>query len=301
VIAIIAILIALLLPAVQQARESARLMQCRNNLKQLGLALHNYESAHRAFPPGTLGFPWVFSAQSQLLPCVEQENLKNLLDFRNPPLTFGSFPEGTQNEQMARQRIPLFTCPSDVPAVPNSEFGGISYPACTGSGLVNDGSNTDADGVIFARSRIRIADITDGTSYTVVFGESVMGSGEDLTGPVPKDAVRQVVELPLGTVTTEAACAPAASTFWSGQRGAKWINGHFADTLYNHYYAPNSPVPDCNNAFHNRALIAARSMHRGGVNAGFCDGSVRFIANTVDLDVWRAHATRDGREVVPDF
>jgi len=179
VIAIIAVLIALLLPAVQQAREAARRMQCRNNLKQLGLALHNYESTHRVFPPGTLGFPYVWSAQAQLLPFVEQANLKDVFDFNLPPLTFGGMhPLAAANEQAAKSRLPLLTCPSDSEAVPGSGFnGGISYPACGGSGTVNDGSINNADGVIFARSSIRFRDLVDGTSNTVVFGEQLLGDG----------------------------------------------------------------------------------------------------------------------------
>jgi prepilin-type N-terminal cleavage/methylation domain-containing protein len=301
VVAVIAILIALLMPAVQQAREAARRTQCKNNLKQIGLALHNYESAHGVFPPGTLGFPWVFSAHAHLLPCVEQGNVKNLLDFRVPPLTFGFIPEAAENEEVAKYRLPLFVCPSDADVVPNSAFGAVSYPACTGSGLVDDGSNMDADGIIFAQSRVRFGDIPDGTSNTAAFSESIMGLGEDTTGLVPKDKLRQTIELADGTVTTEAACVPTGTTFWSGQRGAKWINGHFADTLYNHFYAPNSETPDCNNGFHNHALTAARSQHAGGVHLALCDGSVRFAADAIDIDVWRGLATRDGQDNVSGF
>src|SRR5690606_7765532 len=91
VIAIIAILIALLLPAVQQAREAARRAQCKNNLKQLALALHNYESTHRVFPPGGLGFPYVWSAHAHLLPYIEQAGLQSLFDYDVPPLTAFNF------------------------------------------------------------------------------------------------------------------------------------------------------------------------------------------------------------------
>lgn len=302
VIAVIAILIALLLPAVQQAREAARRTQCQNHLKQICLALHNYESAHRTFPPGTLGWPWVFSAQAQLLPFVDQAAVRNLLDFTRPPLTFGgAFPDAAANESAARTRISLFLCPSDAEGVEGSDFGGISYPACTGSGLVNNGSSANADGVIFARSNVRFSDITDGTSVTAAFGESILGSGTDTTGPAPTEALRQVIELPMATATTPAACVPGGSTLWSGQRGAKWINGHYADTLYNHYYAPNAITPDCNNGFHSAALTAARSLHPGGVHTALCDGSVRFVTENVDLVIWRGLATRAKKEVLGDF
>lgn len=301
VIAIIGVLVALLLPAVQQAREAARRIQCRNNLKQLTLALHNYESSHRAFPPGRLPFPWVFSAQSQLLPFLDQANVQNLLDFDQPPLTFGFLPSGADNEEVAKTRLPLFLCPSDGERVAGSAFGGISYPACTGTGLVNDGSISNADGAIYALSQTRFRDITDGSSNTVVFSESVLGNGMDSTGSILRDPLRQTVELSGATPTTPSACDPSPSTKWSGQRGAKWINGHYGDTLYNHFYPPNVATPDCNNQFQNHALTAARSMHEGGVHAALCDGSVRFVGENIDLNLWRALATRSGGEVVGEF
>ena len=300
VIAIIAVLIALLLPAVQQAREAARRTQCKNNLKQLTLALHNYEATHRVFPPGTLGFPWVFSAQAQLLPYVDQANVQNILDFSRPPLTFGgSQPGGAANENVAKTKLPLMVCPSDADYVPGSQFGGISYPACVGSGLINNGSNSNADGMIFARSSIGFRDVTDGTSNTVVFSESILGNGANTTGAVPQDLLRQTIELPGATQTTEAACA--GGTFWSGFRGDKWINGHFADTLYNHFYPPNSLTPDCNNGHHSHALTAARSMHEGGVHIALVDGSARFISENIHLATWRGLATRSGGEVTGEF
>lgn len=309
VIAIIAVLIALLLPAVQQAREAARRTQCKNNLKQLGLALHNYADTHRTFPPGTLGYPYVWSAQAQLLPFVEQGNLQSLLDFDVPPLVaFGGGFDPTavaQNDAAAKQRLPLLLCPSDSEAVPGSDYGGISYPACAGSGNVadsnpaNDGSVNNADGVIFARSKIRFGDLTDGTSNTVVFSEHLLGDGQNAP-PSNEDHSRRVVELAASTQTTPTACTPGAGS-WSGQRGAKWVNGHFADSIYNHFYGPNSKNPDCHNGFHNFAITSARSNHTGGVQIALCDGSVRFASDSIDLAIWRGIATRAGGEVVGDF
>jgi prepilin-type N-terminal cleavage/methylation domain-containing protein len=299
VIAIIAILMAMLLPAVQAVREAARKAQCQDHLHNLVIAVHNYESSHRTFPPGTLGFPWVFSAHAQLLPFVEQKGLQDLLNFSAPPLTFGSFPEAAANEAAAKNQLDIFLCPSDMESVAGGGFGAISYPACTGSGLVNNGSSTNADGVIFQRSKIRFADVTDGVSNTVVFGETVLGDGTAITMTAPAtstEKLRRVIELPMATATTPSACAGASS--WSGQRGAKWINGHYADTLYNHFYAPNSPTLDCNNGYHSGALTAARSMHPGGVQVGLGDGKVRFVSENLNLDTWRALATRGAGEVL---
>jgi prepilin-type processing-associated H-X9-DG protein len=301
VIAIIAVLIALLLPAVQQAREAARRSQCKNNLKQIGLALHNYEASTKVFPPGQLGFPMVFSAHAQLLPYTDQDSLRKLINYNVPPLSFGN-PAWTYNESgPAKVRIPLFLCPSDTGQIPGQVFGPINYPASMGSGTVNNGSHatTDADGVIFARSSIRIADIRDGTSTTAAFSESILGDGIASAPTNANERQRRSVELSMGTPTTVAACA--AGTVWSGIRGAKWINGHLADTMYNHYYNPNDNTPDCNNGFHNFALTAARSQHPGGVHLLLCDGHVRFVSNSIDLAIWRALATRRGNEVISDY
>jgi hypothetical protein len=160
---------------------------------------------------------------------------------------------------------------------------------------VNNGSSTGADGVIFTRSRVRFADVTDGSSQTAVFSESVQG---DAVAAPPADALEQLrrtIELPMGTPTTPSACASGAT--WSGLRGAKWINGHYADALYNHHYGPNSTSPDCNNGFHSHALTAARSLHPGGVETALGDGKVRFVSENINLPTWRALATRSGNEV----
>jgi len=304
VIAIIGILIALLLPAVQQAREAARRMQCTNNLKQLTLALHNYDSSLRSFPPGGLGYPMVWSAQAQLLPYVEQGNLQELLDFTEPPLA--AFGGTAQNENAAQTKIEMLLCPSDKDEVPGSIYGGISYPANAGSGINNTGSATDdgsvsnADGVIFSKSKISFRDITDGTSNTVVFSEHLLGDG-GTAAPTNNDYRFRVIELDTSTQTTESACTASGAPAWSGQRGSKWINGHLADTMYNHWYGPNSNNPDCHNGYHNFAITSARSQHPGGVQVAMADGSARFVGETVAIDIWRAIATRSGGEVVSEY
>ncbi|MEZ6046298.1 MAG: DUF1559 domain-containing protein [Planctomycetaceae bacterium] len=310
VMAIITILISLLLPAVQQAREAARRTRCRNNLRQITLALHNYESTHRVFPPGSLGFPYVWSPQAKLLPYAEQENLENLLNYDVPPLNafnFGGFDpvEVGNNDDAAKNSIHFLVCPSDRGFVPGSIYGGISYPACIGSGVngadtSDDGSNANADGTIFALSHIGFDDIRDGTTHTVVFSEHLLGDGED-TAPTDDDYRYRVIQLSMGTQTTPSACDVGIAPAWSGQRGAKWINGHLADAMYNHWYTPNYPLPDCHNGFHNYALTSARSAHAGGVFTAFLDGSVHFIGDGITSEIWRAMATREGKEIISDF
>jgi len=310
VIAIIAILVALLLPAVQQAREAARRSSCKNNLKQLGLSLHNYEAAHRVFPPGGLGYPFVWSAHAQLLPYVEQAGLQNLLNYDYPPMNAfaGSYDPVivAQNDTAAQNSLAILTCLSDKERVAGSVYGGISYPACAGSGLngsgtADDGSVSNADGIIFSRSKIGFRDVTDGTSNTIAFGEQLLGDGTN-AAPNAGDYRRRVIELSMGTQTTPAACNPTVATSWSGQRGAKWVNGHLADTMYNHWHGPNSAVnADCHNGYHNFALVSARSAHPGGVQVELVDGSCRFVNENIDLTTWRNLATRSGGEVIGEF
>jgi len=308
VIAIIGVLVALLLPAVQQAREAARRTQCKNNLKQLGLALHNYESSYTKLPPGSLASPFVFSAQARLLPYLEQASLQGLLNFSVPPNLPGTGYDPvavTQNDNAAKQKLPVMLCPSDGARVPGSDYGGISYPACYGSAINGTTSETDAafarprdgaDGVIVSRYCYRFADIRDGLTNTVVFGEQLLGDGVD-TAPASNDFRRRVILLTGNVITNPSSCA--GGTTWSGWRGDRWI--WHANTLFNHFYGPNAKSPDCHNTSRSYFLTSARSAHVGGVQMALCDGSVRFVGDSVDLKIWRALATRAGGEVLGEF
>ncbi len=306
VIAIIAILIGLLLPAVQKVREAAARMKCGNNLKQLGLAMHNHEGALGAFPQGRNGYPKVVSAPARLLAYVEQDNLQRLVD------PDGTLAVGGQNDTAAKNRVALFICPSDPQngVVPGSAFFGTNYVACNGTGATFDaGGNitgymkiAEGNGV-FAQIPTRIADITDGTSNTAAFSESLLGNGAPIAGlpGVPQTIRLAVLEVSGGNDPTPAAC-DAGSGVWNPRRGEQWINGHYGNTLYNHFYTPNPAGKwDCGNASHNKGLTGPRSAHTGGVNLLLCDGSVRFIRDGVQIDTWRALATRTGGEVLGDY
>jgi prepilin-type processing-associated H-X9-DG protein len=302
VIAIIAVLIGLLLPAVQKVREAAARMSCTNNLKQLGLAMHNYESTNQVFPPGRNAWPKVVSAPGRLLAYVEQDNLQKLVNF-----------DGTltdpQNVAATMVRVPLFICPSDPQngKVPGKTDFGTNYVACNGTGVTVDATGAiiahltipNGNGV-FAQLPLRIADLTDGTSNTAAFCESIMGNGVIPTSAAAADPRLVVLEVPGGADPTPAACDSAAGVF-AGNRGGQWINGHYGHTLYNHFYTPNrSDKWDCGNGSHNKGLTSARSYHSGGVNLLRADGSVRFVSNSIALNVWRGAATRSGGEVA-DF
>jgi prepilin-type N-terminal cleavage/methylation domain-containing protein/prepilin-type processing-associated H-X9-DG protein len=289
VIAIIAVLIGLLLPAVQKVREAANRARCQNNLKQLGLSLHNYEAAVAAFPQARQPWPLVHSGLSRLLPFVEQANLQQLVDYTTPL-------SSPQNQAASQYRVPLFICPSDpangkVPGMPDF---GSNYVANNGSGTVGYGLIASGDG-LFTQTPVRIADILDGTSNTAAFAESTLGTGVTPTG-TPSDPRTVVLEVPGGNDPTPASCDAAAGA-WSAIRGAKWLDGHYGNTLYNHYYPPNARTWDCGNGSHNKGLSTARSYHPGGVNLCFADGSVRFVRESVPADAWRMIATRAGGEV----
>lgn len=297
VIAIIGILVALLLPAVQAAREAARRMKCSNHLKQIGLAMHIYQSTHRVFPPARLDWPYVYSPQAQLLPFIEQENLQDLIDFNVK--FFGANSPTWGNASAARTQVSVFLCPSDSGRVAGGEFGATNYVANVGSGLRDNGSllrDSTADGVFFEESSLSFRDILDGTTNTVAFSESLLGNG--ITSP-PGDPRHQITLLSGGTPATPGACS-ATTTLW-GQRGIRWIQGSYGYTLYNHFYTPNSPNLDCGNSTRTHGLQAARSHHPGGVNALLCDGSVRIVSETVAMPVWRQAATRAGGEVAGEF
>ena len=301
VIAIIAVLIALLLPAVQAAREAARRMQCINNLKQLGIALHGYHDAWNVLPPCDGLYPFNFPTHVYLLPYMEQQALYNQCRFYNVD---GKTPNACTgaNLTVSQTRLAVFQCSSDFGGVPGSTTAGTNYSSCGGTGFDPgigdyDGNYATIDGAFINQGYFSFAGITDGSSSTAAFSESVYGDGTPdgttIAGPV--DPMKVAIFLPGGTLTTPANCK---GTSYTGQHGVPWTLGGYDNTVYNHFTTPNSPTLDCVNAYDNPGLKAARSRHPGGVNMSLCDGSVRFVKNTVSLVTWKALATRAGGEVV---
>jgi prepilin-type N-terminal cleavage/methylation domain-containing protein len=317
VIAIIAILIGLLLPAVQKVREAAARMSCQNNLKQIALANMNYESSYGTFLPGVgkNGCCWG-TWMIPILPYMEQDNLFKFyvnfggLDYSGPRYT------GGPNANVSSTRLKTFTCPSDTPQswgrwtkhnyvlnAGNTTFYQVALPlgcktgtpGCTpflgapfnwyaNSDLVWDSTfpyngppppaGPDKDAGKMGRP-VKIGEITDGTSNTLMASEALQGRGNDLRG----------------------------FTWWGGAAG------------FTAYLGPNSPLPDvitggicvsltsplmpCTTTSTPSypRLMGARSLHTAGLNAAMCDGSVHFITNSIDINVWRALSTAQGGEV----
>ena len=315
VIAIIAVLIALLLPAVQAAREAARRMQCANNLKQMGLALHNYHSSWNSFPVGFLyayqgvlpnssPLQYRWSVLAQMAPQLEQVNLYNALNFNFPvahmptggPTPF--WPYFPANTTVMATQVAIFLCPSDGAPAPTVDSGPTNYAFCSGDGS-NGGDATAADGSFILGPAQSVASLTDGTSLTAAAAEQLLGIAGPYSqtppAPVPVPVNRAMARVAAGPLTDNA-CA-ASSAGWLLNKGASWWDGNYQNALYNHYLPPNADRPDCI-VYHNPGWKAARSFHPGGVNLLYCDGHIAFVKDAVSLTTWRALSTRAGGEVI---
>jgi prepilin-type N-terminal cleavage/methylation domain-containing protein/prepilin-type processing-associated H-X9-DG protein len=331
VIAIIAVLIALLLPAVQAAREAARRVSCVNNLKQIGLALHNYVSAHDTLPPGRVnshlaGQGNCWGTYAQLLPYLEQGGISYSFNFNLPPDTDPTSTLSAANTTGFSSFISSLICPTDFPpvliTVSNGQFATHNYNVSAGSAypvVQNPAAPLTGapNGAFFENSRIRPADFVDGMSNTSAVTETVRsgpsstyandplgvflitGNNSTTGPPLNSDADYQSLCLSL----------PATTTQFQATRGVRWHYGAPGHTIYNHLRAPNSKLPDCRGGLphSNRSdplwnwlslNIAARSRHPGGVNSLLADGSVRFVKDSINVLVWQALGSRNGGEVL---
>jgi prepilin-type N-terminal cleavage/methylation domain-containing protein len=308
VIAIIAILIGLLLPAVQKVREAASRMQCGNNLKQLGLALHNYESTFMSFPPpcilkiGTVSDSW--SAHAQLLPYVEQGNLQNLIDFT---ASYQTQPQVTQT------RVKLLMCPSEVNdrsySITPLTYYPTSYAVNYGTWFGYDPNTQQIGNGAFGVNRMmRTAEFTDGMSNTLGMTEVKAHQALLHDGGSPSTP-----NVPPPSTPTE--CLVYGGPLDPELGHTQWVNGMMVQTGMTTTFTPNTRMLFLNGStaldvdFMSSRLglsatrlsygaVNARSYHVSGVNALLMDGSVRFVPNTVDLRVWRALGSRAGGEVV---
>ena len=335
VIAIIGILIGLLLPAVQAAREAARRMSCTNNLKQVALALHNYESAFKELPSLGSQTSDTFSIQAKLLPFVEQAGLQELIDF-DQPFTDPAFngpsfraPINPKLKQAAETIVPTYVCPSDSADITyfsgGTDWKGHNYMGNLGSGqdLAYDAVARHTDGLFYYESRNKFRDILDGLSNTVFAGEVC----RNFAGYEPQGATTEAklldIEPRWGYVDIGRCYRPVypsgglspsgnppaiqnpelenlvtgcGNLRWKSDRAYTWIWGRESRTLLTGYASPNHPLPDV--VGHGRGWMTARSWHTGGVNIAMCDGSVQFVSDSVNTELWRAMFTKRGREVL---
>jgi prepilin-type N-terminal cleavage/methylation domain-containing protein/prepilin-type processing-associated H-X9-DG protein len=312
VIAIIAILIGLLLPAVQKVREAAARMQCSNNLKQLAIAMHSYHDALGKFPvnrtgpfgptPGTDWQGWyLLSATVQILPYVEQANLYQQFENLKTSVKASTWDNAGCP---AKQRLSVMLCPSS-PLYSAGSNPGTNYVWCSGSSIHTGGNAnaTNANGVINNTGQRRMTDLTDGTSNTVLVSESIPGYDTANGLPYKSDAVfTAVVNRAFPTQAELDAIGADTATRVLTNNGNTWAWYGHTTSMFNTAATPNWRFVAAGQGTpgwaHDGGLgvIPARSKHTGGVNVGLADGSVRFIADTIDLVTWQrlGHAT-DGQ------
>ncbi|WP_165226994.1 DUF1559 domain-containing protein [Aquisphaera insulae] len=309
VIAIIAVLIALLLPAVQSAREAARRIQCTNNLKQFGLALHNYESAVGRYPMACAlkvgQVDETYSVHARILPYLEGQNLYNMINYS----LFWDI-----QTTVAQTKIAGFFCPSDPKGDEQRLSGtinhfGTSYGACGGSWLMWDPNiNQVGDGMFLVNRSVKPAEVVDGLSNTIAVSEVKSQSPILRDGGNPSDAN---VPPPTSPSQVGAFGGNFDPTFGFSQ----WVNGLYIHTGISTTFPPNTVVGyqtggqnydigfttsrlGLTTTGRTYVVFLAKSYHPGGVNTLFMDGSVRFVKSSVAINTWRALGTRAGGEVV---
>jgi prepilin-type N-terminal cleavage/methylation domain-containing protein len=333
VIAIIGILVALLLPAVQVARESSRRTACLNNMKQMGIGAHHYHDVNRTFPAGRItrhpdgssGHSW--SAHARMLPFLEQVAVYELTRCRQNgnllmPLSCGP------NRDAKESHVNVFRCPSDhketMSGYPDSVghqvgWGRVNIRTCAGSDTGEmRGQVEQNDGVFRTNMYVAIRDIKDGTSFTTLFSEAVLGDGDVRKVSVPGDWF----PVPTSARTREEvfeACASLNPTDESQRSqftgrgkqiacsGRNWVWGNYVPNRYNHVMPPNAH--SCGRWGGGSRMDAsvnskggattASSRHIGGVNICLADSSTRFVVDEIDLQIWWAIGSIDVGETVP--
>lgn len=317
VIAIIGVLVGLLLPAVQAAREAARRMSCGNNLKQVSLAVMNYESSHRCLPPSTVidlavtttANNQAWGVHGRILPFLEQGNLASQVDLSR----------GWDNQMtLDGMQVPVYACPSDPGSERVRDTGAgrpnlfpTTYGFNFGTWFVYDPKTRQGgDGAFFPNSFLGMNAFTDGTSSTLMAAEVRAWTYYTRNGGPPSTAIPE-------TAADVLVAAQSGAEFKKGTGHTEWTDGRVHHTGFTSTLTPNTRVvlqqdgneydvdynswqegrhgKDGNPTF---AAITSRSYHSGIVQVTLMDGSVRGIAETVDLGTWRALSTRNGGEIV---
>lgn len=285
VIAIVGILVALLLPAVQYAREAARRMQCGNNLRQICTAIHSYHDSQRSFPVGAYGCCWG-TWQVAIMPQMENGTLYDRYDHHEKyNLADSSYRySGWRNTGVTTQRLWTHTCPSDTQQAPiptpqgamtnhnyAANYGNTTHSQADFKGIRFGGAPFTAHGI--PPPTFGFANLDDGSSNTLLMAEVRQGIGNDLRG----------------------------FTWWGDASGFSTFyppNSTVPDRIYSSIYCGNSPPnPPCAVSSPGYPTVfSSRSRHPGGVQVGLCDAAVRFVSNAVDHNVWRASGTTRGGE-----
>lgn len=303
VIAITALLMALLVPAVQRVRAAASRTQCANNLKQFGVALHAYHGTYQRFPHGSFERTAYLSVHVELLPFLEQDGIFRLANLKSAPFA-------AVNATAFSHRPAIFMCPADSQQGEAAPLGWSNYHPNYGTWAYargwdgTFGPNYSVHGYP-ALPGVRLGDITDGTSNTAAFSEICNGP---YAPDAPIDPMADCFDYGPPPPTTDLATARlafAAASWqnaripWTGKwrfRGYPWAEGTPWRNGYNHLLPPNNPCWKPGSWW--VVVSPASSRHVGGVNLLLCDGSVRFVAATVDANVWTSLGSRSGGEAL---
>jgi len=305
VIAIIGVLVALLLPAVQAAREAARRGQCQNHLRQVAIAAHGYHDSMLRFPAGWCR-PHNASAICSLLPYLEQGNRANAFDWTQ------DINGAPANAAARTQDVKVYMCPSDsgtgrfFTGLGGDATGRNNYMPNMGSRAnfaeVDNGVRMRANGIFFRNSAVRMAEISDGTSNTAIFSECQRGP---VTAPSASQDLLVSTEVDFGTwdgspnvdTVRPASCETRTATTAKYRGGQYYRGGVIWTGFYNHTLTPNFKGRDCyRSSGLDSGHYAARSYHPSSVNVALCDGSVRAVTDNIDLVAWRAAGSRGDGE-----